>query len=598
MLQAWAREAPEAPALLAPGRAPLAYGPLFELLEATRAGLARAGVGPEDRVALVLPPGPEAATAFLGVAACATAAPLNPAYGARELEFYLGDLDARALVTPVGQAGAARGVARDLGIPVLELTPGEAAGAFRLDEGGPGDGEPRGSEGDAVALALHTSGTTSRPKLVPLTHANLLASARQIAATLALTPEDRCLGVMPLFHIHGLVASTLATLAAGGSLVCPPGFLAPRVLDWLDEFRPTWLTAVPTMHQAILARARQPGARARLPRLRFLRSSSASLPPSLLRDLEETFACPVVEAYGMTEASHQIASNQLPPGRRRAGTVGVASGPEVAVVDAAGTRLAAGQVGEVVLRGPGVCRGYAGAPEATAAAFFGDWFRTGDQGHLDEEGVLTLTGRLKELINRGGEKISPREIDEVLLEHPAVRQAVAFAMPHPSLGEDVAAAVVLHPGQAADERDLREHVAARLAPFKVPARLVLVDAIPMGPTGKLQRLGLAAALGVEAGEAPPVTPAPGGTPAAGLEAELVALFRSVLEDGSLGPTDTFLAAGGDSVLAVSLLERANARYGARLSLLDLFDADATPRALAAKLAAPRAPAPGTGSEHG
>jgi oxalate---CoA ligase len=356
----------------------------------------------------------------------------------------------------------------------------------------------RGGFGDSgdTALVLHTSGTTSRPKIVPLLQRNVLASAAHIGATLALTPADVCLNIMPLFHIHGLIAATLSSLAAGAQVSCTPGFNALRFFGWLDEVRPTWYTAVPTMHQAILARADRNQEILARSRLRLIRSSSASLPAPVMLELERTFGVPVIESYGMTEAAHQMASNPLPPRPRKPGSVGIASGPEVAILDDAGQLLPRGEIGEVSIRGPNVTPGYEANPEANAKAFTHGWFRTGDQGLLDEDGYLRLTGRLKELINRGGEKISPLEVDEVLMTHPAVAQVVTFGMPHDKLGEDVAAAVVLREGKTATDRELRDFAATRLADFKVPRKIVILAEIPKGATGKLQRIGLAAKLGL------------------------------------------------------------------------------------------------------
>ena len=447
----------------------------------------------------MLPNGPEMAAAFLGVATAATAAPLNPAYRPDEFEFYLADLEARAVVVQSGDDSPVRDVAARLGLPLIELEPRPdgPAGDFQLRSdlratpARPGPAQP-----DDVALVLHTSGTTSRPKIVPLSHRNVCASARHIGDTLALGRDDRCLNVMPLFHIHGLIAAVLTSVAAGGSVVCAPGFNALRFFGWLAAVEPSWYTAVPTMHQAILTRAARNAAALDGARLRFIRSSSASLPPSVMADLEAAFGAPVIESYGMTEAAHQMTSNPLPPRPRKPGSVGVAAGPDVAIMDAAGDLLPAGATGEIVIRGPNVTTGYARNPEANATAYHDGWFRTGDQGLFDGDGYLRITGRLKEIINRGGEKISPREIDEVLLGHPDVAQAVAFAVPHDALGEEVAAAVVLRSGATATPRDIRAHAAARVAPFKVPRTVLIVDEIPKGPTGKLQRIGLAAKLGL------------------------------------------------------------------------------------------------------
>ncbi len=401
------------------------------------------------------------------------------------------------------------------------------------------------------ALVLHTSGTTARPKLVPLTHANLCASARNVSRALVLSPKDRCLNVMPLFHIHGIVASVLATLSTGGCVICAPGFDARRFLDWLSDLEPTWYTAVPTMHQAAMAKARARRSRVSSS-LRVVRSSSAPLPPGLLTELEETFACPAVEAYGMTEAAHQIASNPLPPEERKPGSVGRPVGVEVSIVDQAGTELPQGVVGEVVLRGAGVFRGYAHNPEANAAAFVGGWFRTGDQGSIDEDGYLFLRGRLKEIINRGGEKVSPREVDDVLLEHPAIAQAVTFSRPDEALGEDVAVAVVLEEGVSATERSIQEFAAERLADFKVPRSVVFLEELPTGPTGKVQRVGLADRLGLGPRTTHGVRPAY-VVPRTLLERRVAEEWSSLLGVERVGAKDDFFDLGGDSIAATALI---------------------------------------------
>jgi acyl-CoA synthetase (AMP-forming)/AMP-acid ligase II len=347
-----------------------------------------------------------------------------------------------------------------------------------------------------VALVLHTSGTTSRPKIVPLTQRNVCASAMNVAQSIALARADRCLNIMPLFHIHGLIAAVLASAQAGASVHCTSGFDALQFFRWLEEVRPTWYTGVPTMHQAILGRATRNEAIIRSARLRLVRSSSASLPPQVMAELEKTFGAPVIEAYGMTEAAHQMASNPLPPRPRKPGSVGLPAGPDVAVMDEAGKLLPADAIGEIVIRGANVTPGYKNNAQANAAAFTNGWFRTGDQGVMDADGYFRLTGRLKEIINRGGEKISPREVDEVLLDHPAVAQVVTFAVPHAKLGEEVAACIVLADGAAADEKSIRAFAAERLADFKVPRTVVFVAEIPKGATGKLQRIGLAEKLGL------------------------------------------------------------------------------------------------------
>ena len=390
-------------------------------------------------------------------------------------------------------------MAQKLGVRIVALRPdAEAgAGAFELvaEKDGKAAAAPGAAAADDIALILHTSGTTSRPKIVPLSQRNICISAANVARSLEFTPSDRGLNIMPLFHIHGLIAGLMAPLSRGGSVFCTPGFNALKFFAWMREARPSWYTAVPTMHQAILARAAANKEIIAAHPLRFLRSSSSSMPPQVIAELEATFGAPLIEAYGMTEAAHQMASNPL-RGARKPGSVGVAAGPEVAVMNDKGDLLAPGEIGEIVIRGPNVTAGYENNAKANAEAFCNGWFRTGDQGVLDEDGYLRLTGRLKEIINRGGEKISPREVDEVLMDHPAVQQVVTFAMPHEKLGEEVAAAVVLREGFHAGEKELREFAGERLAPFKVPRKIVFLDEIPKGATGKLQRIGLAEKLGL------------------------------------------------------------------------------------------------------
>jgi len=490
--------ADEAIAIAAPDGPPLSYASLRALIERGKASLNDLGVGRGDRVAIVLPNGPELATAFLIVASTATSAPLNPAYRQEEFEFYMRDLKAKALIVEAGSASPSIAAAQRLGVALitLEPEPKSGAGAFRLS-GAPRGRASRGGRAGAedVALILHTSGTTSRPKIVPLTQANIWTSARNVAATLELAERDRGLNVMPLFHIHGLIAGLAAPLSRGGSVFCTGGFNALKFFAAMEEAKPTWYTAVPTMHQAILTRAgHNSEIIARCP-LRFIRSSSSSLPPQVIAELESTFHAPVIEAYGMTEAAHQMASNPL-NGPRKPGSVGVAAGPQVAIMNEAGRLLDCGMTGEVVIRGPNVMAGYESNPKANAEAFVNGWFRTGDQGVIDSDGYLALTGRLKEIINRGGEKISPREVDEALMDHPAVLHVVAFAVPHDKLGEDIAAAVVLRDGKTATETELRAFLSVRLAAFKVPRKFVFLADIPRGATGKLQRIGLAQKLGL------------------------------------------------------------------------------------------------------
>ena len=493
-----------APAISAPGRQALTFSGLRGLTAQTLAALNALGIGRNDRVAIVLANGPEMAACYIACASGVTSAPLNPAYRAEEFEFYLSDLNAKALIVePHGDSPAVE-VAQRLGVRLIDLVAdkGRPAGSFTLVARDGLGGTPAAMGGWAqpgdVSMVLHTSGTTSRPKIVPLSQTNLVASATHIGRTLRFVAGDCGLNVMPLFHIHGLIAGVLAPLAAGSQVFCTPGFNALKFFGWMDEARPTWFTAVPTMHQAILSRAgKNADVIARHP-LRFLRSSSSSMPPQVIKEVEEVFGAPLIESYGMTEAAHQMASNPLPPAVRKPGSVGMAAGPEMAIMGENGEILAVGDTGEIVIRGPNVTAGYENNAQANAEGFSHGWFRTGDQGVIDADGYISLTGRLKEIINRGGEKISPREVDEVLMDHPAVAQVVCFGMPHPKLGEEVAAAVVLREGQHATERELQAFVSARAADYKVPKTILFMDEIPKGATGKLQRIGLAAKLGLGA----------------------------------------------------------------------------------------------------
>ena len=481
--------APSHPAIVAPGGPVVTYDSLRQQVRTLAEELRAMGIEREDRVAIVLPNGIEAIVTFLAVAAAGTAAPLNPAYKVAEFEFYMDDTNAKALITPNDGGKEARSAAQ---ASVMDIR-------AELDEEGRVSLAARGGEGQAeagrvdtpspepddVALVLHTSGTTSRPKRVPLAHRNLTTSVENIIETYDLSDSDVSLCVMPLFHVHGLVASTLSTLRSGGTVVVPPRFNPLGFWPLVDENEATWFSAVPTMFQALLSRARSGSAPQTAGRLRFIRSCSAALSPATMEQMESTFGVPVVEAYGMTEAAHQMASNPLPPDDRIPGSVGPGTGVQIGIMDDAGELQATGTVGEVVISGPNVIRGYESNPEANASSFVGDWFRTGDQGELDRDGVLTLRGRLKELINRSGEKISPIEIDDVLLSHPAVAEAVAFGVPHPAHGEEPTAAVVL--GSEATERELVAHCRQSLSSFKVPRKIHIVDAIPRTATGKVQR---------------------------------------------------------------------------------------------------------------
>ena len=469
----------------------VSYQSLLNQVNEMADALASLGIDRGDRVATSLPNGLPGIVSFIAASVAGTAAPLNPGYREDEVSFYLEDTNAKLLLVPAGGAPEARKAAEGRGVPVYELAMDDS-GYVRIAGAPTGKKAARPSPDD-VALVLHTSGSTGRPKRVPILHRNITASTENIVAHYALTPQDVSMCVMPLFHVHGLVASTLSTLRSGGTVVVPNKFNPLSFWRTVRDTHATWYSAVPTIHNLLLSRAgdeRPQGSEG----LRFIRSCSASLPPEMMEKMEKVFGVPVLEAYGMTEASHQMASNPTPPHSRKPGSVGPGTGVQIGIMDDAGKLLPTGTRGEVVIQGPNVVSGYENNPEANTKSYTSGWFRTGDQGFLDAEGYLTLTGRIKELINRGGEKIGPREIDEVLLSHPAIAEAVAFGVPHPMWGEEVEAAVVLKEGQTANQAEILAFCKERLADFKRPKKLYITETIPRTATGKIQRGAVAKAL--------------------------------------------------------------------------------------------------------
>jgi len=554
---------PESVALLAPGRPPLLYADLAEQVRAIGSALSTAGIDGGKRVAVAMPNGPELGVAVLGIAAYTACAPLDPKLSEREFGEALARLRIDCLILPAAAGVAARRAAASAGVPCVEASFDDAlpAGQFSLPSGLAARA-PLPASGERIALLLQTSGTTASPKVVPLTHAQLIRSAANIAASLSVVPSDRCLNVMPLFHVHGLVGALLASLHAGASVVCTSELDAAAFASWLRQFAPTWYTAVPTMHRAI-ARALGGNANGLGTSLRFVRSASSALPPSVAASLEATFGVPVIEAYGMTEAAHQIATNPLPPLPRVPGSVGLAAGIDVAIMDDAGNLLPARSTGQIVIRGGSVIAGYDAAPEVDADAFFGGWFLTGDQGWLDEHGYLHLTGRLKELVNRGGEKIGPLEVEAVLLQHDAVVECAVVGVPHPTLGEDLMAAVVGEPGATLDPDAIRDWMFGRIADAKIPSGLVVVEALPKGSTGKLHRAKIAESLKSRVAA---TFVAPNGE----LEVYLAETIASLLGLTRVGANDNFFLLGGDSLRGAQLLGRVQERFGAVATLATLF----------------------------
>jgi acyl-CoA synthetase (AMP-forming)/AMP-acid ligase II len=466
------------------------YDSLRQQVLAMANALASAGIRRGDAVAIALPNGLPGIVSFLAASIAGTAAPLNPAYPYEEFHFFLGDTNARVLLCPPAGAEFARSAAADRKIPVFSVEMGANGNVTLIDA--PTGATATAPTADDIALILHTSGSTGRPKRVPLRHFNLAVSSANIANTYALSEEDVSLCIMPLFHIHGLVGSTMATLLSGGAVVVPSKFNALSFWRTVGEHRVTWFSGVPTMHQLLIARAHHKPAEAAS--LRFIRSCSAPSSTELIHKIEALLEVPFVEAYGMTEAAHQMTSNPLPPRQRKAGSVGVGTGPRMSIMDKEGNHLGTNQRGEVVIQGANVFRGYENNPEANASAFVNGWFRTGDEGMLDEDCYLHLTGRLKDIILRGGENVAPHEVDEILLKHPAVAGAVTFGYAHPTLGEEVAAAVVLHELNGATESALIKHCRDSLAEYKCPKKIYLVKSIPTTATGKIRRRAVAAAL--------------------------------------------------------------------------------------------------------
>ena len=564
---------PAAAAIKAPGRLPLTYSRLLAQLETMRKSLNAFGFGRNDRIVTVLDNGPEMAVAFMGLTSCVTAVPLNPAYRADEFRFYVSRLNAKALVVNAQEQTELKEVGHQLGLRVIELVPqpDAEAGVFELHCTGSRPVKHTAfAQSDDVALILHTSGTTSAPKIVPLTHENICAQAKNNQVSLKLNTTDLCLNIMPLFHSTGLVGVVLASLISGAGVICPPGFYAPKFFDWLEEFQPTWFTAVPSMHQAILARARASKHNVVHSSLRFVRSSSTAMSQQLMSDLEQLFGVPIIESYGMTECG-MIACNPLPPQQRKPRSAGVATSIDVKILDQNNQESGFNAEGEIIVRGACVVSRYEGDARVNEESFTNGWFKTGDQGFIDDEGYLFITGRLKEMINRGGEKIAPLEVDHALLEHPLVEQAVTFPVKNEWLGEEVAAAVVLN-GGSASETELREFVFSRLAAFKVPRQILIVDEIPKGSFGKLQRSRLAELLRVQPrDQESSAETSEYVAPRTYDEMELTDIWSRILGIEAIGIYDDFFRLGGDSILATQVVSHVRRIMGVELSPIAMFE---------------------------
>ena len=572
LLSHYARSAPDRCAILAPGRLPMTYDTLWLQTRDVVRGLRRFGVGRTDRVAVVLPDGPEAAVAMIAIAAGAVCVPLNPGFTYDEYRRYFGELHLAALLTHAHSNSPSRRAAHALGIPMIEVVARshDGAGAFSIvgQASRRAAGEEFASNADDAFILL-TSGSTSRPKTVPLTHASVCLSAFNVGTAIELAARDRLLSVLPLFHGHGLISGLLAALAAGSSVVSTSGFDARAFFGWLTEFRPTWYTAVPAIHQAILREADRQKRRARRSSLRLVRSASTSLSRDVLGGLGALFGVPVIDTYGMTEAATQIAANSLQ--RQKPGSVGRPAGPEIAILDSEGRRLGSGRRGEIALRGPTIARGYDNDAAATASAFRDEWFRTGDLGYLDAEGYLFIVGRIKEIIHKGGQKVAPAEVEGALLSHPDVTEAAVFPVPHGRLGADVAAAVVLRQDAKVSTQRLRDFARERLAGFKVPGLIRIVPEIPKGGGGKIKRGELAAAFS----KAPPTTDKRGDemvSPRSGLQRQLAGIWAELLDIDQVGVDQDVFALGVDSLAMTQMILRLEERFGVDFSFEDIFSA--------------------------
>ncbi|SEO02454.1 non-ribosomal peptide synthetase [Bradyrhizobium sp. OK095] len=577
LLDFYARKTSSAPALMAPGRPALAYGALGERTQDLVRTLRGLGIAPADRIAVALPRGADSALAMIAVASASACIPVNPDLTADELQRYFSELKPRALVTRADMNSPSRDVARALDIAVIDFVPGPKDDLGGCAFVGPviGPASTSGaSRGDDDAFILLTSGTAARPKMVPLTHRNVCLSAYNAGHVLSLGSRDRLLNALPLFHAHGLISGLLTALAAGSSVICTDGFDALSFFGWMRELRPTWYTAVPTIHRALLTAAEADPDRARSSSLRVIRSASSSLAPAILNGLEAMFGVPVLETYGMTESASQIAAN--PFELRKIGSVGRAAGPEIAIMDETGRTLAPGGHGEIVLRGANMSRGYYNDEAATQAAFRNGWFRTGDLGYLDADGYLFIVGRIKDVINRGGQKISPLEVEEVLLSHPAVLEAGVFAVAHQKLGENVAAVVVLRPNSEVTSDQLRQFARKRLAAYKVPSLIRSVAALPKGASGKVKRNALTDLIATvkDDDEAQ--------LPRNALEIQLAEIWAGLLELPQVGIDQDVFALGADSLAATQMRSRLRERFNVDFSFEDIFDC-ATVSALAARI---------------
>jgi oxalate---CoA ligase len=580
---------PDHAAVVSTGFAPLSYRELQCLIDEVRVALRAAGFGRRARIAIAIPNGPHAALAIVAVACSAVSIPLNPRQTLREIEICLAALRPDAVLLVKGDDCAAKQAAEEIGITIIETTQ-STEGALGFSIGEPqtstaaAPDEPDEPDPDAPTFILQTSGTTSEPKLIPFSHRNMLAAAARLQSWFDLTPQDRCLSVSPVFYSHGLKVTVFTPLLTGGTVTFPTDASKFDYVEWFGILKPTWYSAGPTLHRLIFDQTQSRADAKTGHSLRFILSGGAPLPRNVLDGLQRALGVPVVEHYGSSEAA-QIAANLPPPGRSKLGTCGVPGPGIVSIVGEDGCQLPPGEQGEVLVGGPTVISGYLNAPELNRESFVNGWFKSGDIGSIDEDGFLTLHGRKNDLINRGGEKISPVEIDDALMRHPAIAEAAAFPIPHSRLGEDVAAAVVLRPGETATSVELRRYLQDQVASFKIPRRIVIRDRLPKGTSGKVQRRRLTESWEEMSAALPNIlTPQLVENAPDPLANGLLIIWERLLKTAPLSIDDDFFEKGGDSLLAVEMLLEVESLTGQKIPSSILFEAT-TIRQLARRLSA-------------
>lgn len=543
-LRQHAARRPRHAAILAPGFPPLSYSELVRYIDTFGAALSAAGIGRSSRVAVLFPAGPELALINVAVACNAALVACNPSLPAAQISQLLRRLNVSAILLPAG-ADPPEWLSGVRPLTVIRVAQAQHS-LLEASIGGDAAAGPAGDAGpEDTALIIQSSGTTGIPKLVPVRHSALIAMAARIENCFELSHLDRAASLLPLYYSQGIKTACLMPLLLGGSIAIPQAPLLDDVNAWLSGLQPTWFAAGPTFLQALLERVQETSRAPLRHNLRFITAGSAILPERTRIGIERAFGVPLLDAWGMSEVG-MLTANSIRPRERKVGSVGYAYPDEIAISSPEGKILSAGETGEIVVRGPQVFTGYIGDDDANRAAFVDGWFRTGDLGSIDADGFLTITGRIKEIINRGGEKIAPAAVERALLSHPDVLEAAVFAVPHARLGEDVAAAVVPHPGVSPTAAELQKFLGANLPQSMIPRSILFLPSLPKGPTGKVLRKELSASCKVAVDHV--VAP-----PSNEIELRLTGLWRQLLEREDIGVEDDFFACGGDSLLAARMV---------------------------------------------